>query len=119
MSLKINLKLLAGAALMGAVGLNLSACGKFGPLEPPAPLFGEKAKEDYAARRNARTVQTEGRTPATPAADQADPDADNAPRTTRDLKAPEQQAVPISQDPIAGIPDPNGPRPSMSPPGAR
>ena len=39
--------LLAGAAVA------LSACGKVGELERPAPLWGAKAKADYAAQQKA------------------------------------------------------------------
>lgn len=39
--------LLAGAAVA------LSACGKVGELERPAPLWGAKAKADYAAHQKA------------------------------------------------------------------
>jgi hypothetical protein len=115
MSLKTNLILLAGAALIGG---GVSGCGKLGPLEQPGPLYGERAKEDYAAKRAAHDAQVESTNP-TPAADQPDPNADDAPRTTRELKAPDERNVPISKDPIEGIPDPNGPTPSMSPPGTR
>jgi len=116
LSLKTNIILLAGAsAIMGA---GLGGCGKLGPLEQPAPLYGQHAREDYEAKRAARGVQTENST-TVPAADQPDPNANDAPRTMRDLKDPGQQNVPASQAPVDGIPDPMGPRPSMSPPGMR
>ncbi len=119
MSLKTKLTVLAGMAMIGVLGVGLGGCGKLGALEQPGPMFGERAKEDYAAKRAARDAQVENKGAVTPAADQPDPNADDAPRTTRDLKAPEQQTVPISKDPIDGIPNPNGPTPSMSPPGMR
>ncbi|HZC15827.1 MAG TPA: hypothetical protein VE309_03625 [Caulobacteraceae bacterium] len=39
------------AALLASLGLG--ACGKLGDLEQPAPLFGDKAKADYAAQHQA------------------------------------------------------------------
>ncbi len=111
---------LATAAALALLASGLGACGRVGALEQPAPLFGEQAKSDYAAKQAARAAQASGTAPpATPVADQPDPDADNAPRTSRDLQAPSQQNVPISKEPIPGIPDLNGPTPSMSPPGDR
>jgi hypothetical protein len=41
---------LAMAALLAAAS-GLSACGKTGALEQPAPLFGVKAKADYEAQK--------------------------------------------------------------------
>jgi len=119
MSLKTLAVRAAGAAMLGGFALGVAACGKLGALDQPAPLFGEKAKEDYAAKQRARTAQNPNAAAApTPAADQPDPDADNAPRTTRDLKDPGQMNVPASQQPIDGVPDLMGPPPSMKPPGA-
>ena len=40
--------LFLGLALAG-----LAACGKVGSLDQPAPLYGEKAKAEYQARRAA------------------------------------------------------------------
>jgi len=108
--------LLAAAAITTAV--SLSGCGKIGVLQQPAPLFGERAKADYDARERARTAQNPNARTATPAADQADPDADNAPGTTRDVRDPAQNNVPASQQPVEGVPDLLGPPPSMKPPGA-
>ena len=39
----------------GAVAL--SGCGKTGELEQPAPMFGAKAKADYAAKKKAEAEQ--------------------------------------------------------------
>ncbi len=109
---------LVGAALLGVISLGTAGCGRFGPLTQPAPLFGEGAKSDYAARQAARQAQASGTAPpAKAAADQPDPDADNAPKTTRDVKAPQQNNAPISKEPIEGVPDLFAPPPSMSPPG--
>ena len=40
--------LLSAAALLA-----LTACGRVGALDQPAPLYGEKAKADYQARKAA------------------------------------------------------------------
>ena len=118
MSLSIKRSALLGVVVViGAAAL--SGCGKIGVLEQPAPLFGERAREDYLAKERARTAQDPNAArPPVPAADQPDPNADNAPRTARDVKDPGQQNVPASQQPIEGVPDLLGPTPSMKPPGA-
>ena len=36
------------------VGAGLSACGKTGELERPAPMFGAQAKQDYETQKAAR-----------------------------------------------------------------
>jgi hypothetical protein len=77
------LRLATGAALIGA--LALGACGKEGSLERPAPLFGAKAKNDFAAEKKREQRQAlanrQGATsgdPAPPAPDygQGDPALD-------------------------------------------
>ena len=42
--------------LIGLLGLTLglSACGKQGDLDQPAPLFGAKEQAEYAARKQAK-----------------------------------------------------------------
>jgi len=40
-------------ALLMTAAVGLTACGKTGELERPAPLFGTKAKADYDAKRAA------------------------------------------------------------------
>ncbi len=57
-----------GAALLAAlmVGMSaVSACGRVGYLEQPAPLFGERAKEQYRAQRAADAEASRQRTIAT------------------------------------------------------
>ncbi len=119
MSLKINGTVLTGAMLAAVMATSLGGCGKKGLLDQPAPLFGERAKEDYAARQaGAGATSSESKNTApVAAADRPDPNADDAPRTTRDIKAPEQNNLPITQAPIAGAPDLMGPTPSLTPPG--
>ena len=113
------------AVMAGALGLAaaVSGCGKVGMLEQPAPLFGERARERYdaeQAQRQRDAADKVGRTSnSTAAADVPDsPDKpDAAPKTTRDVKAPEQQNTPLSRDPIDGAPNPLGPPVSVTPPG--
>jgi hypothetical protein len=77
------LRLATGVALIGA--LALAACGKEGSLERPAPLFGAKAKSDFAAEKKREQRQAlanrrgdNGGDPAPPAPDygQGDPALD-------------------------------------------
>lgn len=42
---------LVNVLAIGAAALALGACGKQGDLERPGPLWGEKAKADYAAEQ--------------------------------------------------------------------
>jgi len=111
----------AATALLVLGAMTLGGCGRQGVLQQPAPLFGDQARADYAARQAAKAAQNPAQAgaKAKPAADEPDPDADNAPLTRRDLQAPSQRNVPISKEPILGVPDLSGPTPSMSPPGAR
>lgn len=41
-------------ALASMAALALAACGKRGPLDQPPPMWGEKAKADYAAEQAAK-----------------------------------------------------------------
>ncbi len=95
--------------------LALGACGKVGVLDQPGPLFGAQAREDAAARRAAVQARGETNGPATPAADRPDPEVDNAPKTTREVQAPQQDNLPISKETIPGTHDLTGPTPPMTP----
>jgi hypothetical protein len=72
------------AVLLSAAAL--SACGKTGELEQPAPLFGEHAKADYAAKKR----------------------ADAAARAREAAAKKAQPRAPVVGDPTAG-PMPNAP----------
>jgi len=83
-----------------AAGLALTACGKLGPLQQPAPLFGAQAQAAYAAQQKAKTEAAQAR-----AAKQAEPKA-----------APDDPSTqPLPQAPygtqITGRPDPFGTAP--------
>jgi hypothetical protein len=90
-----------GLAAALLAGLALGACGKLGDLEQPAPLFGAKAKADYAARRHADEAAR-----ARAAAAKSAPAEQNA-------NTPDPSALPLHQapwaPPIPGRTDPNGP----------
>jgi len=47
------------AIVVFVAALTLTACGKVGSLDQPAPLYGEKAKADYAARRAAAAASAQ------------------------------------------------------------
>ncbi|HEX4199129.1 MAG TPA: hypothetical protein VHZ26_16960 [Caulobacteraceae bacterium] len=87
------------AALLAS--LSLGACGKLGDLEQPAPLFGEKAKADYAARRHADEAA------------RARAAAAKAPSPEQNANTPDPNALPLHEapyaPPIPGRTDPNGP----------
>ena len=98
---------IALAVLILAAGL--SACGKQGALERPAPLFGTSARAQYEAeqaqraRDDAQRAEQRGGQPQQGAAGE-----DNAPRTTREVLDPNQRLNPASTSPIPGAPNPFG-----------
>ena len=96
-------------ALVTTVGL--SACGRRGDLEQPAPLFGNRAKAEYEAQRAAQqeTTRKEGeredaRAPVPNPGERLEPARRNVPATT---------------EPIDGSTDPIGPRPKTQQGGSR
>jgi hypothetical protein len=96
--------------LLAATGLALGACGRVGPLEQPAPLYGAKAKSDYQARKAAEAAaqaqneadQPEPLAPDTPGVTQANPPMD----TLRDQPPPGSRPQPNSPAPPGVLPDP-------------
>ncbi len=121
---------------VGIAAVGLVGCGKIGPLEQPAPLFGARAKAQYAADKQQAqaAAQQQGSTPrdttgsaerqvdAEPAANamglenSMDNQVDNAPRTTRDMKDPDTEMTTPRDSPVPGEPNPGGPMPSLTPP---
>ena len=81
----------------------LSACGKTGELQQPAPLFGAEAKADYDAKQAA---EAEAR-----AARRADPQPIPTDPTSQPLtQAPYSQTIPGALGPPAGaLPSPGTP----------
>ncbi len=96
------------AALTGLVALSaagLSACGKTGQLEQPAPLFGAQAKADYDAKQQA---DAEAR-----AAKRAQPDPTPTDPTSQPLdQAPYAQPIPGQSGPFS-----HGPQGALPSPG--
>jgi hypothetical protein len=112
---------LAGLSLV--IATVLTGCGKLGPLDQPAPLFGDKLKADYQAKRNAEAAAKAAKAnaqkaPANPnaAADQPDSPVDNTPRTKRDIQDPNQRLTPLSSTPVDGSPNLMGSPVSTQPP---
>jgi predicted small lipoprotein YifL len=85
--------------LVGAVALAalaVAGCGKRGTLERPPPMWGEKAKAEYAAEKAA---EAEAKKDKDAPAGTAKPDA----------SSPHSQSTSIRQDPLGGAPpDPYG-----------
>ena len=95
--------------LLGAATLALTACGKVGALEQPAPLYGEKAKADYQARKAAeaaaaRDNRDPGQIQPLPADKRYDPTADPGP--ARFLPIPGESTAPNAPGPPGVLPDP-------------
>jgi predicted small lipoprotein YifL len=107
--------------MIGALGAGLAACGRVGPLEQPAPLFGQNARRDYddqrAARAQAGAAQDAASRNATGSAErEANSMDDNAPLTTRDVQDPNAQLTTPRDSPVPGAPNPLGPNVSTTPP---
>ena len=99
--------LAASAVALAAV--NLSACGKVGTLEQPAPLYGEKAKADYQTRKAAaaaaaQSKKDDNQIEALPADKRYDPNADPGP--SRYLPVPGAPTAPNAPGPPGVLPDP-------------
>jgi predicted small lipoprotein YifL len=125
---------LAGVAAVALVvlgaGLGIAGCGKIGPLEQPAPLFGARAKAQYAADRQQAQAASQPSSPreTTGSAERQvdaepngvvnsmDNEEDDAPRTTRDVPDPDTQMTTPRDSPVPGEPNPGGPMPSLTPP---
>ncbi len=107
---------IAALGLLTVSGVSLAGCGKRGQLETPPPLFGDRARARYEAQRQQDAQDAADararRSGSTAPADQSD----NAPLTTRDIKAPEQKNIPASRQPLDGIPNPVGPAINPNPP---
>jgi hypothetical protein len=98
------------ALLCGGVGLALAACGRVGPLDQPAPLYGEKAKADYEARKKAQAAAKASRDQDEPeplAMDTPGPDNPRAmPDNLRTSPAPGMRPGPNAPPPANVLPDP-------------
>jgi hypothetical protein len=93
---------LAGLSLIVA----LASCGKQATLQRPAPLWGARAKADYAAQKRAQAEN------ATNAAEANKPIGPQSPALR-----PYTDPAPISEVPIPGAPtSPGAPNPNTQPP---
>jgi hypothetical protein len=108
----ISASLIARRAGLGAVfwavaGLTLAACGRVGPLDQPAPLYGEKAKADYQAKKAAAKAAKDQDQPEPLALDTPGLDHPNAmPDNLRTSPAPGMRPAPDAPPPANLLPDP-------------
>jgi hypothetical protein len=95
---------------LGAAALVLAACGRVGPLDQPAPLYGAKAKADYRAKKAkeaaAKTAkdadEPEPLAPDTPGPNNPGAVLDNL----RTAPAPGMRPLPNAPPPPGVLPDP-------------
>ena len=95
-------------ALVFAASVGLSACGKLGDLEQPAPLFGSKAKADYEAHKE-EAARARARAASEPPPPNDEADSNAAPLT----QAPYAPTLPGRNDTMP----PQGPQGSLPQPG--
>jgi predicted small lipoprotein YifL len=99
--------------VLGFVSLAaLSACGKQGALERPAPLFGSRARAEYEAERAQEARDDAQR--RTQGATANEPET-NRTNSNRDVLDPNQRLSPASADPLPGTPNPFGAPVSTTP----
>ena len=89
--------------------LALTACGKVGPLDQPAPLYGQKAKARYEAQKRAAAeakakADKDDQPEKLPPDRTYDPNADPGP--SRILPIPGQNPSPNGPAPPGVLPDP-------------
>ena len=97
-------RLLIIAVLGAAAGL--SACGKTGLLDQPAPLFGAKSKADYEAQQKTQAEQR--------AAKKAEPQPDVDPNGQPLTQAPYAAPIPGVSSPFTPGPQGALPNPGTS-----
>jgi hypothetical protein len=105
-------RFLAIGCLWLYASLMLGACGRVGTLEQPAPLYGAKAKADYAAKKAAAAKAkaeankdedgAEPLAPDTPGLDQPG----SATPTLRDQPVAGSHSEPTAPGPQGTLPDP-------------
>jgi len=108
---------LAAVALLAVSAAALAGCGKRGVLDTPPPLFGDRAHARYQASQEQQAQDAADARARTGSTTSAADQSDDGPKTTRDVKAPEQTLTPASQAPIPGAPNPLGPPINPNPPG--
>ena len=88
-----------------AAALALGACGRVGPLDQPAPLYGAKAKADYKAKK----AEAAAAAKASRDEDQPEPLAPDTPGPNNPCTIPDN----LRTDPAPGMkPLPNAPAPA-------
>jgi predicted small lipoprotein YifL len=112
----IRASLLARRAAVGAAiwsaALALATCGRVGPLDQPAPLYGAKAKAaDYQAKKKAAEAAAKASKdqdePEPLAPDTTGPNNPGAvPDNLRTNPAPGMRAAPNAPAPPTALPDP-------------
>ncbi|MGI8841098.1 MAG: hypothetical protein ACR2F8_10030 [Caulobacteraceae bacterium] len=98
--------------ILGVAALALSACGKVGALDQPAPLYGEKAKADYQAKQEAAAAKAkkDDQPDAVTPDKTYDPNADPSPQRTLPIQG--TNPSPNGPPPPGVLPDPfNNPGP--------
>ena len=97
---------MVGLVFVAAVGL--SACGKVGTLDKPAPLYGEKAKAQYQADKAAAAAAKAQKDDGPPDPIKPDrtynPYADPGPQRAQPI--PGQNPSPSGEAPPGVLPDP-------------
>jgi hypothetical protein len=100
----------ASLLALGVAALVLAACGRVGPLDQPAPMYGAKAKADYKAKKAQEAAakapegdeKPEPLAPDTPGLDSPG----SAPKNLRANPAPGMPALPNAPAPPGAFPDP-------------
>ena len=97
----------AAAGLLALAAGALAGCGKEGPLERPAPLFGSRARAQYEAER-AQEAKDDAQRAGQRGGPSTETGNSNAPATRREVLDPNQVLAPASQAPLPGAPNPFG-----------
>ena len=94
----------ASLLALGAAALVLAACGRVGPLDQPAPLYGAKAKADYKAKKAKEAAAAK----ASKGQEEPEPLAPDTPGPNNPGAIPDN----LRTDPAPGMrPSPNAPPP--------
>ncbi len=102
---------LALGLIVSAALTTLGGCGRVGPLDQPAPLFGARAKADYQAKKAAeaaaaKTVKDDGE-PEPLAPDTPGPnEGSSSIPTLREQPTPGMHELPNASGPGGVLPDP-------------
>ena len=101
---------LALGLIFAAALATLGACGRGGPLDQPAPLYGAKAKADYQARKAAAAAAKADKDDGEPEPLAPDTPGPNVPSssipTLRADPTPGMPALPNASGPGGVLPDP-------------